>query len=257
MSPLPALPRSLWALSLLSLLSLSWARPASADPGARVAIRAGLTAAKAAGLDRAARRELGRSLSAAARAATRADRRDLGALLRDGSLRVELGARGPALVGGEHRATLVEGKLRLESRRLEWAPQREPATTPLGFRFLVSGPFRYRQPGVKAIDTASGREVELPYAVYGRLEQDRRDPRRVIVFDPTVEPVDTPHTYRYKPGPGAMKQLLGAVGKEVARLYPDAEQMVVWRDRDTAGYGAGSGRDKQKTMAYDLRLFRR
>lgn len=241
----------------LSLLSLSFGSRASADPGAWAAIRAGLTAAKTAGLDRAARRDLGRSLSTASRAATRADRRDLGALLRDSGLRVELGAHGPALVGSEHRATLEGGKLRLESRRLEWAPQREPATTPLGFRFLVSGPFRYRQPGVTALDTASGREVKLGYVVFGRLEQDRRDPRRVIVFDPTVEPVDTPHTYRYKPGPGAMKQLLAAVGKEVARLYPEAEQMVVWRDRDTDGYGAGSGRGKQKTMEYDLRLFRR
>ncbi len=249
MRPLPLL--------TLSLLSLWLGAPAAADPGARAGLRAGLVAAKAAGLDRTTRRDLGRSLAAAARAATRADRRDLGALLRDGSLRVERGARGPELVGSEHRARLVDGRLFLESRRLEWSPQREPASTPLGFRFLVSGPFRYRQPGVRALDTTSGREVELSYAVFGRLEQDRRDPRRVIVFDPTVEPSDTPHTYRYRPGPGAMKQLLAAVGKEVARLYPEAEQMVVWRDHDTDGYGAGSERGKQKTMEYDLRLFRR
>jgi hypothetical protein len=241
------------AVAFVTSLLLVASPAAGLAEGDRPAIRAGVRAARTAGLERAERRLLGRALAAAVRMAPRADRRDLGELLRDPALRVTREGGVAKLVGSAYAASLSEGKLRLESRRLEWSPQRQWG----GSGFLVSGPFRYKQPGVLATDTSTGREVPLTYAVYGRLEQDYRDPRRVIVVDPTVEPVDAPHTYRYKPGSGAMKQLLGAVGKEVARLYPDAAKMIIWRDRDTAGYGAATGRGRQKTMDYDLALFRR
>lgn len=237
------------------VLLVSFALPAAARERAgwfgryRNAVRA----AARAGIPRGERRALGTALRQAARQATPADRKDLARMLGDTGLRVERSPAGVTLESSTHRASLRSGRLVLQNRNLQWG-----ATDEWGFRGgkytkIRSGHFRLTKPGIAARDTTTGRDTRLSYAVWGLAAEDRADPRRLYVIDPTVEPVGRSHTYRYRPGPGAMKTLLRAVGRELARKFPDARTLVVRRWRDTAGYQSGA----EKTMEYDMRLFRR
>jgi hypothetical protein len=215
--------------------------------------RRALRAAAGAGISRSQRRELGDALRRAARQATTADRKDLARMLDGANLAVTRGPAGVTLEGRRYRARLQSGRLVLNNRNLQWGESSEWGFRDGTYSKIRSGNFRLLQPNTTARDTRTDRDTRLTYAVWGLATEDRTDPRRLYVIDPTVEPVGHAHTYRFKPGPGAMKTLLRATGRELARLFPEARTLVVRRWRDTAGYDGNA----EKTMEYDMELFRR
>lgn len=246
------------ALPLVLLLpEAAQARPSKAFIGRA---RRALVAARAAGLSRQERQQLGRALLSAAKQGPRGDRRDLQGLLDEPRLTITKSGSSVTLTGPRHTATLAGGKLSLRSTTLKFSAREDWGFRGGKYTKLRSGSFSIDQPGISAKDTKSGQSVKLTYRVFGQVLEDRHDARRLIVFDPTVEPVDKAHTYRYKPGPAAMKSLLQRVGRELAREFPGAQKLVVQRWRDTQGYGARkdgqSAKAKDKEMVYDLKLFR-
>jgi hypothetical protein len=246
---------------LLLVVCTSWTVAARGDrAGWFRSYRNAVRAASAAGFRRAERRAVGDELRRAAQQSSAADRKDLRRVLDDPALGVSRGPGGVSLEGGGYRVTLQAGRLALQSRDLQWS-----ATDEWGFRGgsytkLRSGHFRLEKSGIAARDTRTGEDTRLTYSVWGVAAEDRRDPRRLMVIDPTVEPVGQAHTYRFKPGAGAMKTLLRAVGRELGRLFPRAQTLVVSRWRDTAGYAGrenGGPKSVDKVMEYDMALFRR
>jgi len=246
---------------LLLVVSTAWTGAAQArDPGWIGRYRNAVRAASAAGVPRAERRAVGREVRRAAQQGSAADRKDLRRMLDDPGLRVSRGPGGLTLEGGDHRASLESGRLVLKNRNLEWTGTEEWGF--LGGRYTKfrSGYFRLNKGGIAARDTSTGRDTRQTYSVWGLATEDRNDPRRLLVIDPTVEPVGQAHTYRFKPGSGAMKTLLRAVGRELGRMFPKAQTLVVKRWRDTAGYAdrdKGGPKSVDKVMEYDMALFRR
>ncbi len=199
------------------------------------------------GATRAQRKQWGDVVRKAVRRAGRGAMRDLRTIIKHPSVSVHRddpsnGAVRLRLLGLNHQAELSRGRLAVGHRHFSVQPANH--YMPDGKRFS------FTHKGVEVTRAEDKQKLKVDYKVNGLAFKDGGT---VAVQHLVVKPDGAALDYSLKPGVRQMTSMLRDVGREMARLYPDARRLEIDRYRATMGYEG----PKKRVKEYDLDLFRR